>query len=960
MLHLIPLAVDHLPLAGRLKHCISNWVVISKDPWVLETVQGFSSRPCGYPTPVICPADSSSHKGEYGSYRPGNTTNARQKGYPCGSPGTVTSRVCEFNFSSPQKRGWPEACSESPPSQSVHSLRTFQNGGDSYAEGSVKKRRFYGQDRPEGCLFHGASMEEPPKVSEVCLERNYVRVCLPALRARKCSQSLHETYETCSRPVTTTGHQADSLFRRHANYGSVPRHCPPTRLNCPRSSARVGLHDKLSEVSSSPFHKDGISRICGRLAHSVPCTPSGQNQESKKGVSDLTGLATGNSPTTSQVTRTPYLYHSSCLSRAPPLPPLAKREKQGFSRFSNLRLCYPAFPSGQGGIGLVEGQPGSMEWKSSGFGFSRLSNRNRCLPTRLGGILQRSVHRGSVVSRGIPFPHKLSRTSGWGICCQDLCERQSSNASPLVNGQFDCRPLHQQDGGHKIPSSGTFGIRSMGVVPSPQCPHRGSVFTRGTKCPSRPRISSISRPSRLETGPPFVRGTKSGLGPLGGRPFCLSSLNSTSTVLQLETRPSFRGSGCVFPGLEQSEGICIPSLCSSRPLPQTVTRPECVTPCSSCTGLAVTAMVPSASRVVCSTAHSVPSLPGPADSTRRSPPLVEPSTSRLATIRQSYSEAGISQPAQILLVAAWRDGTSKAYASAWRRWDSWCRERKLNSVHASVESILEFLTSEFNLGRAYRTLNVYRSAISSTHPKIDSVRVGEHPLVVQLLKGAYNLRPPLPRYSSTWDVSLVVPFIDGLGVNESLSLKDLSQKLGFLLALTAMERVSEVVSHDLRYRRFIPEGVTFALPDLTKKSRAGQGLKTSFHASFEENPNLCVVKCLKVYEHRTSEFRSLDPSKPNKLLLSYIRPHKPITGASLSRWLKDIISRAGIDTSIFKAHSVRGASASAAYERGASLQDILDIADWSTDSTFRRFYYRPRHNSSITKTLLNVDSLPIQ
>ena len=45
-----------------------------------------------------------------------------------------------------------------------------------------------------------------------------------------------------------------------------------------------------------------------------------------------------------------------------------------------------------------------------------------------------------------------------------------------------------------------------------------------------------------------------------------------------------------FPGLEQSEEICIPSLCSSTPLPQTVTRPQCVTPCPSRTGLAVTAM----------------------------------------------------------------------------------------------------------------------------------------------------------------------------------------------------------------------------------------------------------------------------------------------------------------------------------------------------------------------------------
>ncbi|KAK2564249.1 hypothetical protein P5673_012496 [Acropora cervicornis] len=153
-----------------------------------------------------------------------------------------------------------------------------------------------------------------------------------------------------------------------------------------------------------------------------------------------------------------------------------------------------------------------------------------------------------------------------------------------------------------------------------------------------------------------------------------------------------------------------------------------------------------------------------------------------------------------------------------------------------------------------------------------------------------------------------------------------------------MERVSEVISHDLRYRRFIPEGVTFALPDLTKKSRTGQDLKTSFHACFEENPNLCVVN-----------IPSLGSIKTQQTFIILHSPHKPISSASLSRWLKDIISRAGIDTSIFKARSVRGASASAAYERGAPLQDILDLADWSTDSTLRRFYYRPKHNSGIAK-----------
>lgn len=61
----------------------------------------------------------------------------------------------------------------------------------------------------------------------------------------------------------------------------------------------------------------------------------------------------------------------------------------------------------------------------------------------------------------------------------------------------------------------------------------------------------------------------------------------------------------------------------------------------------------------------------------------------------------------------------------------------------------------------------------------------------------------MPRYSSTWDVSVVVSFVHSLGANESLSLKDLCQKLGLLLAFTAMERVSEVVAHDLRHFSFL-------------------------------------------------------------------------------------------------------------------------------------------------------------
>jgi len=35
------------------------------------------------------------------------------------------------------------------------------------------------------------------------------------------------------------------------------------------------------------------------------------------------------------------------------------------------------------------------------------------------------------------------------------------------------------------------------------------------------------------------------------------------------------------------------------------------------------------------------------------------------------------------------------------------------------------------------------------------------------------------------------------------------------------------------------------------------------------------------------------------------------------------------------------ASSTAASEKGALIEDILHTADWSTDSIFRQFYYRP-------------------
>ena len=66
--------------------------------------------------------------------------------------------------------------------------------------------------------------------------------------------------------------------------------------------------------------------------------------------------------------------------------------------------------------------------------------------------------------------------------------------------------------------------------------------------------------------------------------------------------------------------------------------------------------------------------------------------------------------------------------------------------------IIEFLTDLFEKGLEYRTINVYRSAISAYHHPIDGTPVGQIQEVCTLLSGIDNLRPPTPKYNVIWEV----------------------------------------------------------------------------------------------------------------------------------------------------------------------------------------------------------------
>ena len=332
--------------------------------------------------------------------------------------------------------------------------------------------------------------------------------------------------------------------------------------------------------------------------------------------------------------------------------------------------------------------------------------------------------------------------------------------------------------------------------------------------------------------------------------------------------------------------------------------------------------------------------------------IEEAPTSRLEFVRRQLSEQGLPTPVIETLVAGNRANSHASYQSAWKNWLDWCGRSNQDPLHPDVKAALSFLASLQADGRAYSTLNVHRSMLSSTLPRIDGLRIGEHPLIVRFMKGFYNVNPPRPRYQSTWDVAHVLNFMRTSDANEVLDLTRLSRKCVTLLALLSCLRVSELASIHRGSVVTTQQQVSFTLGRPRKAQHTG-ALQCITLPSCSDS-KVCPVACMRQFLLKSDAER---PSTTTSLFMSLVHPYRPVTGSTIGRWIKDFLADAGVDTESFSAHSTRGAAASAAASSGLSVSTILRAANWSSERTFATFYNRPiAETTTFADTILTGSS----
>lgn len=129
-----------------------------------------------------------------------------------------------------------------------------------------------------------------------------------------------------------------------------------------------------------------------------------------------------------------------------------------------------------------------------------------------------------------------------------------------------------------------------------------------------------------------------------------------------------------------------------------------------------------------------------------------------------------------------------------------------------------------------------------------------------------------------------------------------------------------------------------------KHTRPGNfGMAITFRA-YPPDRRLCVHNYITEYLRRTKICRKAETA----LFVSYKKPHGKVSKDTLARWLRTVMTDAGINTDQFKPHSVRSAAVSKASLKMVPVSDILAQAGWRRESTFRRFYCKPISKDSVS------------
>ena len=169
-----------------------------------------------------------------------------------------------------------------------------------------------------------------------------------------------------------------------------------------------------------------------------------------------------------------------------------------------------------------------------------------------------------------------------------------------------------------------------------------------------------------------------------------------------------------------------------------------------------------------------------------------------------------------------------------------CSSRGFDPYKATPAQALDFMTDLFEQGLGYSAMNSQVCLITSITQSYWSFiwRTSNCKTVSQR---GFSGKPTLPRYSVTWDPSILLSYLKTLSPVKELTLKMLTLKTVALLGHLAAQRCQTLYFLDIRNMAINSSTLKFSVGDKLKQTRPGKHVHELEFPAYPTDTCLCVV-----------------------------------------------------------------------------------------------------------------------
>ena len=134
------------------------------------------------------------------------------------------------------------------------------------------------------------------------------------------------------------------------------------------------------------------------------------------------------------------------------------------------------------------------------------------------------------------------------------------------------------------------------------------------------------------------------------------------------------------------------------------------------------------------------------------------------------------------------------------------------------------------------------------------IPVEKFPLVCKFLKGVFNLRPAFLRFSTTWDVSVVLKYMKSFQAVKQCYLKSLSYRLAIFLCIETGLRNQTLSYMSIDLMMFEADKIAIFVLELLKQLRPGHHLEPVMLLRYPDQ-EICVINHHELYIGKTKHLR---------------------------------------------------------------------------------------------------------